>query len=79
MSVVIEMCAVEVAKFAIIYVVFNIGYTLAFYAVLNGTTNVVDNAETMASSGRRLQGDLSEFAVPYPFSNIGMGMMQLLR
>uniref|UniRef100_A0A7S0RFC8 Ion transport domain-containing protein n=1 Tax=Chlamydomonas leiostraca TaxID=1034604 RepID=A0A7S0RFC8_9CHLO len=71
-AVVIEMCVMEVVKFCGLYFFFNIGYTLAFYAVLNGTTQVVPGAGGAVHAG-------NNFPVPHPFSSIGTGMMQLLR
>lgn len=69
MAVVIEMCTVEVFKFVCLYFIFNIGFTLAFYTVLNGTTNAVQGRADA----------LPNFPVPFPFESIGTGMMQVLR
>ncbi|MEW5311092.1 MAG: hypothetical protein WDW38_002835 [Sanguina aurantia] len=67
-AVILEACIVDVLKFIVIYLVLNIGFTLAFYTLHNGAT------ATAASTTLSPEGTASTDA----FKNIGYAMMQLL-
>jgi hypothetical protein len=74
LHVIFERCLLELLKFIGLYFLADIGFTLAFYTLLNGTTSVVPGG----TSGDPAT-NLSQFEVPYPFSSIGYGMVQVIR
>ncbi len=63
---------VELVKFVLLYFLFDIGFTLAFFTLLNGTSHLVPSAIPVAL-------DVSAFEIPDPFSSIGYGMIQVIR
>ena len=71
LHVIFERCFFELLKFVCLFFLADIGFTLAFYTLLNGTTSMVLYSANAS--------DLSQFDVPYPFSSIGYGMVQLIR
>ncbi len=70
LAVMVELCVVEVVKYCTIYLIFNIGFTLAFYTVLRGTYYV--------TVGGGDGDDAYDPAAP-TLDNIGFTMIQLLR
>ncbi|GIL76046.1 hypothetical protein Vretimale_5686 [Volvox reticuliferus] len=68
LMVLVEKCWWEVIKFVCIYLILNIGFTLAFYMCRNGSTKVVLGTVTWLAS-----------AAFDPMANIGYGMIQMVR
>lgn len=71
LQVMMEMCLWDLILFAAFFLLADIGFTLAFYTLINGTTSVVAGAPSRPSN--------DQFDVPRPFYNIGYGMVQVLR
>ncbi|GAX79471.1 hypothetical protein CEUSTIGMA_g6912.t1 [Chlamydomonas eustigma] len=72
LHVVLEHCLVELVKFACFFFLADIGFTLAFFTLINGTSVLVPHAQSISDN-------LAAFEVPYPFSSIGFGMVQVIR
>jgi hypothetical protein len=72
LHVVLEHCLVELVKFTCFFFLADIGFTLAFYTLINGTSVLVPYAPSIGEN-------LMAFGVPYPFSSIGYGMVQVIR
>ncbi|KAJ9514736.1 hypothetical protein QJQ45_028386, partial [Haematococcus lacustris] len=72
LAVVLELCMWVLLKFCALYLVLHLGYAMAFYTLLNGTTAVLG---TPGNQGV----DVDAFPQPRPFANIGLGFMELLR
>ncbi|GFR48585.1 hypothetical protein Agub_g10488 [Astrephomene gubernaculifera] len=71
LMVLVELCSWEVVKFVCLYFILNIGFTLAFYTCSKGATSVLLGSEPKITSLGTALFD--------PMSNIGYGMMQLVR
>lgn len=69
LMVLVEKCWWEVVKFLCLYFIMNIGFTLAFFMCRNGNTTVILGDSWAAFAASAFD----------PMSNIGYGMIQLVR
>eukprot|EP00798_Chlamydomonas_sp_ICE-L_P026127 gene26127-11845_t len=71
LCVILEYCVFDLLKFSVLFFIADISFTLAFYAVINGTTYTTDpNSRQPVSTPGSMHP---------PFSNIGYGMIQVIR
>mmetsp|Transcript_1453 Transcript_1453/g.3191 ORF Transcript_1453/g.3191 Transcript_1453/m.3191 type:complete len:1024 (-) Transcript_1453:1638-4709(-) len=75
LQVLLERCFVELFRFIVLFFLANIGFTLAWYTLLNGTTTLTSGAAS--SSWEDPLDELDTFH--QPFSSIGYGMIQTIR
>ncbi|KAG2493527.1 hypothetical protein HYH03_008341 [Edaphochlamys debaryana] len=66
LMVIVERCSWEVVKFACLFFIADIGFTLAFYTCSNGMTSI-------------MLGESNPYGGWDPMKNIGYGMIQLVR
>lgn len=72
----IEACVVDVLKFLCIYFLFNMGFSLAFYVLHNGTAAILFTAPPPPSAPAWFSTRLDDVE---PFSSVGESMMSLWR
>ncbi|KAF8062894.1 TRPV6 [Scenedesmus sp. PABB004] len=73
LAVVLERCITDVLKFVSLYVLWNLGFTLAFYTMQNGTLDVVSGIVRDTEGLLKLSQN-----EPDPFSSIGLTMVTLV-
>ncbi|WIA39861.1 hypothetical protein OEZ86_013308 [Tetradesmus obliquus] len=74
LAVLLERCIVDVVKFVSLYVLWNLGFTLAFFTMQNGVLGVAPGSVVRNTEGLI---ELSQ-TEPDPFSSIGNTMVTLV-